>query len=425
MKCIILAAGKGVRLLPITESRPKHILPVGGVPLIERIVESLRANNIQDLFIIAGYKKRAIIEYLDDIIKHSTKIKYIEQDEPLGTADSIKLARDYIGKEDFMVIYGDLFIRPRTIERIIREYHKGKESIIGIKTSKKIGDYGIVITENDHIKGIIEKPTRKMKRTNSINTGIYILNKDVFDRIEETERSIRGEYELTSSLNIAVQHNVKIRAVSLDEEEWMDIGYPWDLFDANERALNYIKHTIEGAVENNVSMIGPVILEKDAKILSGSRIEGPVFIGKNSILGPNCYLRPYTSIGKNVRIGSSCEVKNSIIMDGTKIPHLSYIGDSIIGTECNLGAGTITGNVRMDNKTVKVRIKNNFIDSNLRKLGAIIGDNVKTSINVNFMPGVKVGSNALIGPNIVVYEDILSREKLLLEQKFIRKKCED
>jgi len=422
MKCIILAAGKGVRLLPITESRPKHIIPVGGVPLIERIVESLRANNIQDLFIVVGYKKRAIIEYLDDIIKHSTKIKYIEQDEPLGTADSIKLARDYVGKEDFMVIYGDLFIRPRTIERIISEYHKGKESIIGIKTSKKIGDYGIVITENDYIKGIIEKPTRKVKRTNSINTGIYILNKDVFDGIEETERSIRGEYELTSSLNIAVQHNVKIRAVSLDEEEWMDIGYPWDLFDANERALNYIKHNIEGAVENNVSMIGPVILEKDAKILSGSRIEGPVFVGRNSILGPNCYLRPYTSIGKNVRIGSSCEVKNSIIMDGTKIPHLSYIGDSIIGTECNLGAGTITGNVRMDNKTVKVRIKNNFIDSNLRKLGAIIGDNVKTSINVNFMPGVKVGSNALIGPNIVVYEDILSREKLLLEQKFTRKK---
>lgn len=422
MKCIILAAGKGVRLLPITENRPKHILPVGGVPLIERIVESLRANNIQDLFIVVGYKKRAIIEYLDDIIKHSTKIKYIEQDEPLGTADSIKLARDYVGKEDFMVIYGDLFIRPRTIERIIREYHKGKESIIGIKTSKKIGDYGIVITENDHIKGIIEKPTSKVKRTNSINTGIYILNKDVFDGIEETERSIRGEYELTSSLNIAVQHNVKIRAVSLDEEEWMDIGYPWDLFDANERALNYIKHNIEGAIENNVSMIGPVILEKDAKILSGSRIEGPVFVGRNSILGPNCYLRPYTSIGKNVRIGSSCEVKNSIIMDGTKIPHLSYIGDSIIGTECNLGAGTITGNVRMDNKTVKVRIKNNFIDSNLRKLGAIIGDNVKTSINVNFMPGVKVGSNALIGPNIVVYEDILSREKLLLEQKFTHKK---
>jgi bifunctional UDP-N-acetylglucosamine pyrophosphorylase/glucosamine-1-phosphate N-acetyltransferase len=422
MKCIILAAGKGVRLLPITESRPKHILPVGGVPLIERIVESLRANNIQDIFIVVGYKKRAITEYLDDIIKHSTKIKYIEQDEPLGTADSLKLARDYVGKEDFMVIYGDLFIRPRTIERIIREYHKGKESIIGIKTSKKIGDYGIVITENDYIKGIIEKPTRKVKRTNSINTGIYILNKDVFDGIEETERSIRGEYELTSSLNIAVQHNVKIRAVSLDEEEWMDIGYPWDLFDANERALNYIKHNIEGAVENNVSMIGPVILEKDAKILSGSRIEGPVFVGRNSILGPNCYLRPYTSIGKNVRIGSSCEVKNSIIMDGTKIPHLSYIGDSIIGTECNLGAGTITGNVRMDNKTVKVRIKNNFIDTNLRKLGAIIGDNVKTSINVNFMPGVKVGSNALIGPNIVVYEDILSREKLLLEQKFIRKK---
>lgn len=422
MKCIILAAGKGVRLLPITENRPKHLLPVGGVPLIERIVKSLIANNIRDLLIVVGYKKRAVIEYLDDTIKHNIKIKYIEQDEPLGTADSIKLAGDYVGKEDFMVIYGDLFIRPRTLKRIIGEYQKDKEPIIGIKTSKKIGDYGVVITENGHIKEIIEKPTKKVKRSNSINTGIYILNKDIFDGIEKTKRSIRGEYELTSSLNIAIQYNVKIRTVSLDEEEWIDIGYPWDLFNANERALNFIKHNIEGIVENNVSILGPVILEKDAKILSGSRIEGPVFIGRNSILGPNCYLRPYTSIGKNVRIGTSCEVKNSIIMDGTKIPHFSYIGDSIIGKECNLGAGTTTGNVRMDNKTVKVRIKNRFIDSNLRKLGAILGDNVKTSINVNFMPGVKVGSNAFIGPNIVVYEDILSKEKLLLEQKFTRKK---
>jgi UDP-N-acetylglucosamine diphosphorylase/glucosamine-1-phosphate N-acetyltransferase len=420
MKCIILAAGKGIRLLPITENRPKHILPVGGIPLIERIVECLKANKITDLILVVGYKKKVIKEYFDHRFKLGIKIQYIEQDEPLGTANSIRLAKDSIDEEDFMVIYGDLFIRPETIRRILAEYQKSRVSIIGVKKINKDGDYGYVITEGNYVKKIIEKPTEKTKKTDLINTGIYVLKKDLIDAIIDTEASIRGEYELTSSLNTAIQHGAKIKTESLDKEVWIDIGYPWDLLDANKFALKHNQHNLDGIVENNVSIIGSIILEEGAKILSGSRIEGPVFIGRNSILGPNCYIRPFTSIGKNVRVGNSCEIKNSIIMDGTRIPHLSYIGDSIIGTECNLGAGTITGNVRMDGKTVRLRIKGNLIDSNKKKLGAIIGDKVKTSINVNFMPGVRVGSNAFIGPNIVVYEDILSREKILLEQKIKR-----
>jgi bifunctional UDP-N-acetylglucosamine pyrophosphorylase/glucosamine-1-phosphate N-acetyltransferase len=159
-------------------------------------------------------------------------------------------------------------------------------------------------------------------------------------------------------------------------------------------------------VEEGVRILGPVHISEGARVRSGAYIEGPVVIGPGSDVGPNCYLRPSTSIGENVRVGNACEVKNSIVMDGTHVAHLSYVGDSIIGEGCNLGAGTITANIRFDKKNVRVNIKGKRIDSGLRKLGSIIGDDVQTGINVSLMPGVKVGSNSWIAPSLTVHEDV-------------------
>jgi bifunctional UDP-N-acetylglucosamine pyrophosphorylase/glucosamine-1-phosphate N-acetyltransferase len=173
---------------------------------------------------------------------------------------------------------------------------------------------------------------------------------------------------------------------------------------------------MEGEVDDDSTISGTIRTGPATKILPGSRIEGPVYIGDGSIIGPNCYIRPYTSIGSNVKIGNSCEVKNSIIMGETKIPHLSYFGDSIIGERCNFGAGTITGNLRLDKKTVRMKIKNKFIDSSRIKLGTVIGDDVETGINVNFMPGITIGSGSNIGPGINVSRNIPPNVKLILKQ---------
>ncbi len=269
-----------------------------------------------------------------------------------------------------------------------------------------------------YVSKIIEKPSKYNKvKGSQVNAGIYIFKGKIFDAIKETKESSRGDFEITETLNQFIKSDGKVRAVLLNQEDQMDIGYPWDLLEANERELLGMRVEVKGEVEDSVSISDQVTIEGGAKILSGSRIEGPAFIGKNSILGPNCYIRPYTSIGRDVKVGNACEIKNSIIMQGTKIPHLSYVGDSIIGVECNLGAGTITGNIRLDGKTVRMKIKDKIIDSKRRKIGVIMGDNVMTGINVNFMPGVKVGSNTFVGPNIVVYHDIPSGSKVMLEQR--------
>ncbi len=182
---------------------------------------------------------------------------------------------------------------------------------------------------------------------------------------------------------------------------------------------------VKGEIEDGTHLIGPVAVAKGARIRSGAYVEGPVFIDRNSDIGPNCYIRPHTSIGKNVRIGNGCEIKSSIIMDKTHIGHLSYVGDSVIGEDCNLGAGTTVANFRLDSKSVRMMIKDKVVDSERRKLGAILGDSVKTGINTLFMPGVKVGHNSQIGPNLVVCRDVPSNTFLLLKQEIEQREIRD
>jgi bifunctional UDP-N-acetylglucosamine pyrophosphorylase/glucosamine-1-phosphate N-acetyltransferase len=169
-------------------------------------------------------------------------------------------------------------------------------------------------------------------------------------------------------------------------------------------------------VEQGAHLIGPVSVAETARIRSGAYIEGPAFIDEDADVGPNCYIRPCTSIGKKVRVGNACEIKNSILMDGTHVGHLSYVGDSILGEKCNLGAGTIIANLRFDNEAVKMMIKDKLIDTGRRKLGAVFGDNVKTGIKSLFMPGVKVGENTWVGANLMVERDLPENSIVVFKQ---------
>ncbi|RLI89544.1 MAG: glucose-1-phosphate thymidylyltransferase, partial [Candidatus Altiarchaeales archaeon] len=135
---------------------------------------------------------------------------------------------------------------------------------------------------------------------------------------------------------------------------------------------------------------------------------GPCYIGENCVIGPNCYIRPYSSIQNNVRIGNAVEVKNSIIMSGTNICHLSYVGDSIIGEECNLGAGTLVANLRVDDDEVRIEIKNKLTKSGRKKFGCLMGDHVKTGINVSIMPGRSIYPDAYVEAGSVVRNTIYS-----------------
>lgn len=186
------------------------------------------------------------------------------------------------------------------------------------------------------------------------------------------------------------------------------ISYPWDLLTLNEEVIDAISESeILGEVSPLADITGHLMLGKGSRILAGTVIEGTVIIGENCRIGPNAYIRGNTSIGDNCKIGNAVEVKNSAIYPNTKISHLSYIGDSIIGSHVNIGAGTIISNYRHDTRNHRSMVGGELIDTGRNKLGCIVGDGVRTGVNTSVYPGRKIGKGRMTRPGAIVDKDLM------------------
>ncbi len=405
MKAVVLAAGEGVRLRPLTATRPKHLIPVGGKPLLEHILLAIKSAGLNEAVIVVHYMAERIKEHFGDGSKLEMKLEYAFQREMRGTADAVTPAEPYVS-DYFLMLYGDLYVTAKVVKAVLK-VHKGEgnPASMAVVPVQRPEHYGIIKLDGSRVIDIIEKPKPGEAPTNLANAGVYVLPTSIFEKIRQTSPSTRGEYEVTDSLRFLAQDHPLI-AVQVSSEDWLDVGRPWDLLEANKRVLTNMELKVSGYVEDGARLVGPVGVSAGARIRSGARIEGPVLIGENSVIGPDCIIKPYTSIGKDVEIRDACKVENSIIMDKTKIGRSCYVGDSIIGRGCDFGAETKTVNRRPDDKTIKITVKNQVIDSERTRLGAIVGDSVKTGANTVFMPGVKAGPNSRISPNVVVQQDI-------------------
>jgi len=182
--------------------------------------------------------------------------------------------------------------------------------------------------------------------------------------------------------------------------------YPWDLLAIQERIMAVWEDEISGEVHPAAVIEGKLKLGKGSRILPGVYIEGNVVIGEGCKIGPNCYVRGSTSIGDNCHIGQSVEIKNSLILSGSNVGHLSYVGDSILGANVNLGAGTIVSNFRHDGGNHISRVGKELVDTGRRKFGTVIGDGVHTGIGTLVYPGRKIGPGLFTLPGDVVRKDI-------------------
>ena len=421
LKAIILSAGEGSRMRPLTLTKPKTMLPVAGKPIIQYNIESLRDNGITDILLIVRYKEEIVRNYFGDGSDFGVNISYKTQKDFLGTANAISYGEDFID-DSIIVLNGDIILDDEIIHEIIKKYnYLSPDTLMLLTEVEDPSAFGVVEIENGNIKNIVVRPTREEAPSNLVNAGIYIFNKDIFDKIRETEISERGEYEITDSVSLQIEDNKTVIGHKTSKD-WIDVGRPWELIEVNEELIGKLKTEIKGTVEAGAVIHGEVFLDEGSVIKAGVYIEGNVYIGKNCDIGPNSYIRGNTYFGDNVHVGNAVEIKNSIIMENTNVSHLSYVGDSVIGSNCNIAAGTNIANLRFDNATIKTKIKNQKIDSGRRKLGAIIGDSVKTGINSSFSPGVKVGHNSTIGSGVLLYEDLPSDTRVLEKQTHIIQK---
>lgn len=410
-----MAAGNSTRMLPLTANRPKHLLPVAGTPLILHTLRGLRDAGIEETLIIYGYRGELLREVIDAVDWGKMSVSYVEQTERKGTAHAAGHASEFAGDDDIIIMNGDVLTAPDTFTTLI-EFHRMYKFGLSLCVLP-VADpsaYGIVEANGTQAVDLIEKPQPNQLVSNLCNMGIYAAGPDLWDAIERTPVSKRGEYEITDSIMMLIrEEKVGVHQIP---SWWLDVGKPWDLLDANERILNDALRRIEGSVEEGATIKGNVIIEPSAVIKSGAYIEGPGYIGPECVIGPNCYIRAHTSLGRKVKIGNAVEIKNSIIMDYTNIGHLSYVGDTVIGTHSNFGAGTITANLRHDNAAVRVTVKGERISSGRRKLGAIIGDDVKTGIGTSIATGVVLHQGARTGVGVIVDKDIPPNTLVIADQ---------
>lgn len=400
MKAIILAAGEGVRMRPLTGSRPKVMLPLANKPILEHLLVEAAEAGVTEFIFVVGYHDEQVRDYFGNGGKWGVHISYSTQRKQSGTADAVRTVAGLTDGE-FLMINGDAVVGHEDIAGIM-----GSQGItLGVITAEDTRDLGAIELCNGRIAHIYEKTAKPP--SNMANAGLYLLTPGIFEAIARTPRSPRGEHEITDSLQLMIDEGHDIYAQEISH--WLNLSYPWDLLLANEHLLKSIEPQNSGEIEDNVVIKGPVAIGKGTVVRSGSYIAGPVLIGQSCDIGPNCYIRAYTSIADECHIGGAVEVKNSIIMKGSKIPHHNYVGDSVIGEECNLGAGTKIANLRLDKKDIWAA----GINTRRHKLGAIIGDRVETGINACINVGTIIGNNTSIGPGAIVSGVIAPDSRLL------------
>lgn len=399
-ECVLLAAGEGKRMRPLTTNRPKVMIPLVNRPMLEHLIRAAHEAGIRHFVLVVGYGEQAVREYFGDGSALGVEIDYVVQRHQLGTADALRSAEGLVSG-NFLMMNGDMILASDEIRALCEM----QVPALGVSEADHPEDYGVVVLDGERVVNLEEKS--KTPKSRMINAGAYLFPLEIFERIEKIGLSRRGEYELTDALMDYINKGM-LSALTL--HTWMDVGYPWDILAADELLLTDLERDIAGTVEEGAVIKGAVVIGEGTTIRSGCYIEGPCIIGKDCVVGPHAYIRPKTAIGDSCHIGHAVEIKNSVILHGTKIPHFNYIGDSVIGSGCNFGAGTKIANLRHDYGIVQV----GGIMTGRKKFGAVIGDDVLFGINCSVNTGSSIGSGCRIAPHSFVegvYDDetIVSR----------------
>ena len=389
MECVVLAAGEGRRMRPLTANRPKVMLPLANRPILEHLIVAARDAGVTGFTLVVGYREREVRSCFGDGERLGVKIRYVPQRHQLGTGDALRACEGLVSGP-FLLLNGDLVIRSVDIRALMAR----RAPVIGLSRSTHPEDFGTVRVEGDKVVELAEKVPNPAG--DLINAGAYLLDPGIFGLLASIGRSERGEYEITDALSVLVS---KGEVTGYPLSFWLDVGYPWDLLEANATILQDWTFGREGTVEPGAVLEGDVAVGPGSVIRAGTVIEGPCAIGRDCRIGPHAYIRGATSIGNDCHVGHCSEVKNSVILPGTKIPHFNYVGDSIIGSSCNLGAGTMIANLRHDRMPVHACGRS----TGRVKFGAIVGDGVSFGINCSVNAGSVIGSTSRFAPQSYIH----------------------
>lgn len=332
MKGLILSGGKGTRLFPLTYTRAKQLIPVANKPVLFRVIEMIRAAGIEEIGIVIGDTGKEIQERVGDGSRWGARIEYIPQEAPLGLAHAVKISRDFLGNDRFVMFLGDNVIQGG-ISTLIEQFASSDwNSQIVLKEVPDPQHFGVAeLNGEGHIKQLIEKP--KEPPSNLALVGIYMFDHHIFEAVNAIEPSWRGELEITDAIQWLVSNDYRVFPY-VHTGWWIDTGKPTDMLDANAHVLEEIRVRVEGRVDAD-SLVDPrVTVEEGAEVIN-SVVRGPTIIGCNTRI-VNSFIGPFTSIYHDVVVENS-EMERCIVLEHSRIVNVTTrIQDSLIGRHAKI-----------------------------------------------------------------------------------------
>jgi len=392
MKALILAAGKGTKLNPFSNTRPIPMISVAGKTLLENSLCQLKNAGITDVYIVVGHHKERVQDFIAEKYSDGMNIHCLEQKKNAGIGDAVRQVKDKISQgEYFLLIYGDTLTDENICSKVQQSFHSFKCPVASICLPPSNESFGnVFLNAQMKITKIVEKP-KGDNFGNYVLAGVFILPESFIGLLEKNKLSME------KSLKALVKEDSLM--ASMWEDEWLDIVYPWEILQANRIILDsWTESSIakSAVMESNVTIQGVVNIEEDVVIKAGAVLEGPCSIGRGTYIGNNSLVRSYTSIGSKCSVGYGVELKNCVVLDNSGIGRLSFVGDSVIGENVDVGAGCMTVNRTVDWQKVQVKNGKTSLPSGLVKLGAFVGDGVTIGAGNTIQPGTVVSPGKII-----------------------------
>lgn len=421
-KVIVLAAGQSKRMDPLPD---KNFIEFCGKPLIQWQIEQLHNAGFSNIAVIGGRHN------LDDLAKVDVSMMskkrgvkntfaILEQKKlEDGMAGAVLSAEKWIGDDAFLVVSSNDMVEPKIFEVLKKAIKQDAEkSVSGYLVAKKVteyfpGGYLKVVKHGSRkgkIEGIIEKPGAGNEPSDLVNLVFHYHgeSKKLFAALKKVKTSKDDRYEV--ALDSLIKGGAQFFVLPY-EGAWQAVKYPWHLlnvwhtlFAMQTQGMRKPRISKKATVAKSAIIRGSVIIEDGVKVFDHAVIQGPAYIGANSIVANNALVRD-SHLGRGCVAGFGTEIARSFLANDVWT-HTNYIGDSIIGSNTSFGSGTVTGNLRLDEKAIPVMVRGEKISSGMNKLGAIIGEQVRVGINTSLMPGIKIGNNCFVGGGISIAQDI-------------------
>jgi glucose-1-phosphate thymidylyltransferase len=327
MKAVILCAGLGTRLRPLTFSTAKHLIPVANKPVLFFGIESLVEVGVREIGIVVSRESRGPIQNaVDDGSRWGARVTYIQQEHPQGLAHACACAEMFVGDEPFIMYLGDNLLPEGLKEPVALFERSGANAVVLLKEVDDPSRFGIAEIDGQRIVRLVEKP--KEPRSNLAIVGGYVFDRNIFESIRRIEPSWRGEYEITDAIQNLIDRGLTVLPYIV-RGWWKDTGKPEDILDANRVVLDGLPGRLEGQLGEGCTVSGTVILEEGAEVVR-SHLRGPLIIGKEARIF-DAELGPYVSLGDRTHV-LDCRIENSVIMEDTRLEHVpAPIRNSLVG----------------------------------------------------------------------------------------------